>query len=197
MNLEDIEYISKPNFVYDDVVNNFLNVPYPNSKQTFNEINQIKGIQKIYSLKESRIKFCKDVDENLDHVLIDLCNKINVDVPKNILKKTQSIGYLVVKLKQHYNRPRPYQFAYYTKQHFNPYETITGNSPSYPSGHSLQTWYLCMNLMVLYPHKKVQLEKIATLVSETRIALGVHYPSDNEFSKQICKYLMESNNNKI
>ena len=40
MNLEDIEYISKPNFVYDDVVNNFLNVPYPNSKQTFNESNQ-------------------------------------------------------------------------------------------------------------------------------------------------------------
>ena len=102
-----------------------------------------------------------------------------------------TLVYIIVKLKQHYNRPRPYQFAYYSEQNFHPFETITGNSPSYPSGHALQGYFLCSLLAKKYPQHKTRLDLFAEMIAESRVALGVHYPSDNAFSKEISNKLMQ------
>ena len=135
--------------------------------------------------------FCKDADEDLHHTLINLCSTIGIQLNSKSFDIDKTLGYIVVKLKQHYNRPRPYQVAYYTEQDFNPFETITGNSPSYPSGHALQGWFLCMLLAERYPNEKTRLFTFAEMIAESRVALGVHYPSDNAFSRKIATKLMK------
>ena len=137
------------------------------------------------------MRFCKDADEDLTHTLTKLLQTIGIEVDESLFDINKVLGYIIVKLKQHYNRPRPYQFAYYSEQDFHPYETITGNSPSYPSGHALQGYFICSLQSKKYPEHKTRLNLFADMIAESRVALGVHYPSDNAFSKEISNKLMK------
>lgn len=56
-----------------------------------------------------------------------------------------------------------------------------GGSPSFPSGHTADAFLMAMSLTLLFGYKKVLLFFVwiwAFTVAYTRIALGVHYPSD-------------------
>ena len=192
LNIEDLEFVQTAKPKLDKIISRFLNKSYPDIATTQKEIEYIKTIQKAYSEKEENLDFCKDADEDLDATMQELCDTINVKIPKTIFKKVQTLGYIVVKLKQHYQRPRPYQVAYYTEQFFHPFETISGNPPAYPSGHALQGYYMASLLKEKHPKHSEQLDKFAVLIAESRIALGVHYPSDNEFSKEICDEIVKN-----
>tara|TARA_R110000851_G_scaffold180812_4_gene328501 strand:- start:431 stop:1087 length:657 start_codon:yes stop_codon:yes gene_type:complete len=191
MNLEDIEFIEKTRPQIDEILWNFLSQPYPDSRETSKEIDLIKNKQDTYSKNKFKLTFCKDADEDLHHTLTNLFQTIGIEVDESFFKIDKVLGYIIVKLKQHYNRPRPYQFAYYSEQNFHPFETITGNSPSYPSGHALQGYFLCSLLAKKYPQHKTRLDLFAEMIAESRVALGVHYPSDNAFSKEISNKLMQ------
>ena len=191
VNLEDIEMtlIDAPKI--DKILFNFLSEPYPNLVDTQKEITIIQETQKRFAENKDKLNFCRDADEDLHHLLTDIFESIGIKVNSDFFEIDKIIGYITVKLKRHYNRPRPYQVAYYTEQYFNPFETITGNSPSYPSGHALQGYLMCSILAKKYPQHKTKLDGFAELIAESRVALGVHYPSDNRFSKEICKKLMQ------
>tara|TARA_R100000908_G_C3722147_1_gene124495 strand:+ start:297 stop:950 length:654 start_codon:yes stop_codon:yes gene_type:complete len=190
MNIEDIEFIEKSRPQIDEILWNFISEPYPDSRETSKEIEYIKDKQEAYTDKY-KMRFCKDADEDLTHTLTKLLQTIGIEVDESLFDINKVLGYIIVKLKQHYNRPRPYQFAYYSEQDFHPYETITGNSPSYPSGHALQGYFLCSLLSKKYPEHKTRLNLFADMIAESRVALGVHYPSDNAFSKEISNKLMK------
>ena len=100
------------------------------------------------------------------------------------------IGLIITSLKLHYNRPRPFQVAFYTEQNLHPYDSVSAQSPSYPSGHAMQSFLLCNIIAYHYEEKKDQLLKIAKQIADSRIIMGVHYPSDNAFGIQVVKELM-------
>jgi acid phosphatase (class A) len=102
------------------------------------------------------------------------------------------VSSLVLRLKSYYNRPRPYQLAYYSDLSFNPFETITGNSPAYPSGHACQSYLAVMVVADRYPEKKKELLDLGKRIADTRLVLGVHYPSDNIFGKHIAAELFKN-----
>ena len=98
---------------------------------------------------------------------------------------------LIVALKQHYNRARPYQLANLLSMPLYPAFTISGNSPAYPSGHAFQAQFLCDLHSLKFPQHKKQYQAIAKMVCDSRESLGVHYPSDNEFSRKISIDLLQ------
>jgi hypothetical protein len=194
VNREDLEFLMNRDEILIGVIEKFKNEPYPEIKETKDEINLIISVQKkAMSNKnwKSYLQFCKDSDEDLHDTVSAHLYKLGIDISPELLENfNDEIGLIITSLKLHYNRPRPYQVAYYTEQDLNPFETVTGNSPSYPSGHACQGWFTCLFLAKKYPEKKEQLITLAKMIENSRIILGIHYPSDNLFGKKIAETLI-------
>ena len=89
---------------------------------------------------------------------------------------------LIMKLKFHFQRPRPYQLAEYYKLKLFPFYSRSDQSPSYPSGHAVQARVICHVLGNHFPEKFDYFESLATDVQYSRIYMGVHFPSDVEYA---------------
>ena len=89
-----------------------------------------------------------------------------------IIKDTQDI---MVSYKRYYNRPRPAQ----VNKSIMPMESITADTPAYPSGHAFQAYVLAKKLSRKYPLHYFQFFKIADRIATARVSAGLHYPSDN------------------
>ena len=99
-----------------------------------------------------------------------------------------------MKLKFFYNRIRPYQLANIYKFPLNPMPTISSQSPSYPSGHTVQSRVFAEILSFRYPDQQDMLDKFADKCSKSRCILGVHFPSDEVFGKQLAAGITKDEN---
>ena len=84
-----------------------------------------------------------------------------------------------------YNRARPHQ----TDPQISPFKSTTDKTPSYPSGHAFQAYYLADVLSERYPDKTQLFHELAEECALCRVYAGIHYPSDNEYSKHLVKML--------
>jgi membrane-associated phospholipid phosphatase len=73
-------------------------------------------------------------------------------------------------------------------------EAQTTNTPSYPSGHSIQSKLYADVLGNKYPKYYKQLQALAADVSESRLAMGIHYPSDILFSEYVSEVVLNHPN---
>ena len=95
----------------------------------------------------------------------------------------------LMKIKNYYNRRRPYQIdPNISKQHLLNHPSldkshVTWLTPSYPAGHALQGYYLAKFLIIKHPEIKTELMKICDDIDKCRVCAGIHYSSDGEFSK--------------
>ena len=122
-------------------------------------------------------KYCED--NNL---------KYNEDYYNKILKESQRI---ILKLKYHYNRPRPYQIAeFYGIPDFKIHNLDSAKTPSYPSGHTTQAHLIAELLGKEYTGHYVNLKKLADYISESRLMARAHYPSDCRFGKEVAMYIV-------
>ena len=83
------------------------------------------------------------------------------------------------------NRPRPYQI----NPRITYLDSKTDKTPSMPSGHALQAYYLAKVLSKRYPEKKEMFSRIAKKCDDVRVKAGIHYPSDGVLAANIVKYL--------
>jgi membrane-associated phospholipid phosphatase len=79
------------------------------------------------------------------------------------------------------NRARPQQI----NRELDVLKSKTAFTPAYPSGHAFQAYYLARVLSSRYPEKAEMFSKIAEDCALARVYAGLHYPSDNEFSKTL------------
>ena len=98
---------------------------------------------------------------------------------------------LILKLKHHFGRLRPHQFAKEKGIDFKGDFLDTAQTPEYPSGHSLQAYTLAHILSKKYPMHKLGLFFVADMVSLSRIDRGVHYPSAIEYSRKLAQLISE------
>ena len=92
-----------------------------------------------------------------------------------------------MKLKLHYNRPRPHELALHYKKYLKYNKKIasksgTAASPSYPSGHTMAAYFTAHIGAYVRPDLKEQLIKRADFVAYSRLYEGLHFRSDNDFS---------------
>lgn len=64
--------------------------------------------------------------------------------------------------------------------------------PSFPSGHSSQSFFIAYFLGHFYPKKKESFLKIAENIAKNREYAGVHYNSDTEYGNILGKYFADT-----
>jgi len=102
-------------------------------------------------------------------------------VSRNGLKKMVQMGLvlflaalLTFALKNTVMRDRPF------KAHESIEKLTLGGDASFPSGHTMEAFSVAITVALLFRRRSVQVPAIlwAILVAYSRMALGVHYPSD-------------------
>jgi len=101
---------------------------------------------------------------------------------KDIVKDTSPI---ILKLKYHYNRPRPQQLANAKKLKFHQEPLASSKTPAYPSGHATQGRLIAKILADKFPKHKSEINKLGNEIGTGRLVAKVHYPSDDLFGKEL------------
>ena len=86
-----------------------------------------------------------------------------------IEKMASSLVPLILALKDHFNLLRPYQLAERIGVPFKSDYLETAQTPSYPSGHTVQAYYISHVLSDKYPQLRSEFFNVAKMVAESRI----------------------------
>lgn len=157
---------------------------YPTIQSAYpNNIHEIGIMVRDYFPKRTQenIKFFKLTDSSsLEAYRGKITDEQYLRLKKEILRP--ELIKKIIYFKKLYNRARPKQIA---PDLVKPFESITANTPSYPSGHTIQAFIAAKILSKWEPHRKKEWEEIAERCSNIRIIAGLHYPSDIEFAKKL------------
>ena len=195
LTFEQESEINNNSSVFKNYTDYFINEPYPDVAKTMVEISDLEKLIKS-KIESDNWSDVKDLINHVDKKSIDVIemyvNELGIEFKKDYLQKiSNKLRVLILSLKKHYNRPRPYQVACYTNQPLFPFASKTAHTPSYPSGHALQGYFLCRVIAFHNPDKENEIMEIAETIAITREVLGVHYKSDNLFSKYIVDELVK------
>ena len=162
-------------------VEKYLNTspPNDNSNTTRQEINKINKIP----IRETFVKEKDDGQRNFEKIV----------GPDPLIKQLiDESGPIIGKLKDYYNRPRPKVLAKKFNIDMKDIELKTMKTPSYPSGHSVQSYLLGLTLSDKYPQKRDKLMKEARDISFSRQVAHAHYPSDSKFGEYLRNILFNN-----
>jgi len=86
-----------------------------------------------------------------------------------------------MKLKKHHDRPRPYELD----KKLNAVVLKSMQTPSYPSGHSVQGFLIGAYLSDKYPKSRKGFMNTAKNISYSRRVARAHYKSDSKMGEQL------------
>jgi hypothetical protein len=182
------ELLSRKGLV-DDLFDKLKNTDMPSndSELTKEELNQVaEGILLLEDAEnEIYLKRYKSYDRSLIQSIVSIFKQKGIDVEELCEEILLDINPLIAKLKVHFNRPRPFQLANYYKLKLFPYNSYSSFSASYPSGHTTQAYVILNVIANKYPAEYQFCKKLIDDIVDSRIYLGVHYPTDNDFAKEV------------
>ena len=153
----------------------------PPADNTFDTMQEIKALKKIPLNK----KFVKDYDD-IEGAFAKTAKDNGVDYDKkiaaNLINKSSP---LILKLKKHFNRPRPKQLAKTMNIKIKDIEMDSMKTPSYPSGHSAQGVLIAKVLGDKYPKAKSAFAKTGQNISYSRNVARAHYKSDSKIGEKL------------
>jgi hypothetical protein len=158
------------NYMYDK----FLNTPPPDFVMSYKEVLYLKSIP----MDDCYVEHY----DNIESIFLNYF-QWDDDIKRLVKQLISDSAKIIMVLKWHYNRIRPYQLAEKTNLDFETKRLYSMESPSYPSGHSTQAWLLATYLGHKFPEQKQKLEEIAQHISNSRLVAKCHYPSDTEVGK--------------
>ena len=149
----------------------------------------MKTITELIKLSEtpSDDEFTLKMDK-VDESFEGLCEEIGVDCPMDKVNELkEAAGAIILDLKYHFNRPRPYKLAelYNIELDTNEIKKTTADSAAYPSGHSAQATLIAHYLANKYPLHRGKFLKLGRDIARSRIIAKVHYPSDVSMGEMI------------
>jgi len=164
---------------------------FPNIENTGEEIQKL--IPMIEKESTSTTQLYWEMDKSLFSYFRKLGQELGIkskDTKDTIDFIKSNISPLTLNLKRYWNRARPYQYGYLLDLPIHPLNSQSGvKTPCYPSGHSLQAIAFNKILSMKYPDKSAKLDEMENQVHQSRLSLGVHFPSDINFSIEIGEYL--------
>ena len=84
-----------------------------------------------------------------------------------------------------YNRLRPAWLARKLGIDFKGDFLESGQSPSYPSGHTTQAYVVALLLASQHPDQAIELMTMAEGISQSRVDRGVHFQTDIDFGREV------------
>ena len=158
----------------------FKNLKYPNndSEDVIDELRILADIdvdEEFVEKKDDIVKTFKDFLKQKDIKLKS----------KKVDKFLDETGGIILDLKYHYNRPRPFQL---NKQHNVEMKNKmmdSMKSPSFPSGHATQARLMGLILSTLLPKLKDEIMDVADDISFSRNMARAHFPSDTDAGKKL------------
>jgi hypothetical protein len=181
-NLSQLAYIDTENYL--DILFQELSTytfPKNSSEATKEELNQLVDCLRVVENNQEYLNRYKTYDSHLKKYFIDGLIKggENAEEVTNLVNEImEDIKPLLIKLKYFFQRPRPNQLAQYYKLRLFPFQSISADSPSFPSGHAYQGRILTEVIGNRYPKTYSAMEKIFKDICYSRIYLGLHYQSD-------------------
>ena len=166
----------------------------PPSDSSFDTMNEVKQLNKIPINKDKVKKF-----DNIENVFKNVADKNNIKDydSKMVSKLISDSAPVIIKLKKHFNRPRPKVIAKKMNINMEDYEMKSMKTPSYPSGHSTQGMLIGLVLADKYPNAAKDFKKAADNISKSRNIAHAHYASDSKMGEKLGKEMYNYIKNKI
>ena len=160
----------------------------PPSDNSFDTDQEIKALKKI-PLRKEFVKKYDDIEAAFKKTAEEQGIK---DYDKSIAKKLiKESAPVIMKLKKYHNRPRPYDLDK-SMAHF---KMKSMETPSYPSGHSVQGILIGNVLKMKYG--KSAFMQTAKNISYSRRVARAHYKSDSKLGEDIGNSMYKHIKNKI
>jgi hypothetical protein len=153
--------------------------PSDDSEETKKEIQFLKSID----LKKKFVQEKDDIDGNFHEFL----KSKDIDEKDLVLKLDNDARKIILDLKNHYKRPRPFKLD----PELNDPMLKSTTGFAYPSGHSTQSNLLYLVLSYKYPKYKKDLKKIKDDIVYSRQMARAHYPSDVKFGEKLAKSMFD------
>mgnify|MGYP003118813496 CR=1 FL=1 len=167
------------------------NPPSHNSLETVEELKRVR--EATVSLTPEMREAYRFLDKSVSKPFKLYCKYHNLDFDKEYFKNLlDNLETHVLRLKYAYNRPRPFQVAMQIGMPFSREELETTSTPSYPSGHSLQSRVIANILSDIYPSHSEDFLRMSEMIGLSRMGLGVHFPSDISFGERLGDYISNS-----
>ena len=178
---------------FEKYVKVFENDPYPENVSAEAKAEVYEVASKIEKLvNEDWRKRCFFIDKQLGKYLSGYAQKAGMRQFKSIFEQVNDLylNSLIYRIKYHYNRIRPNSLAYYLNMSLTSANTRTGHTPSYPSGHTLQAHFFTKLIsdVMNVPWSDEPTREVAA----SRMSMGVHFKSDNDFAVKISEYLTQT-----
>ena len=156
----------------------------PPSDNSFDTAQEIKALKKI-KLNKSFVKKYDNIEAAFKKTADEQGIK---DYDKKIAAKLiKESAPVILELKKHHNRKRPYELD----KDLKAVKMESMNTPSYPSGHSAQGILIASVLKDKYGKGKAFMQT-AKNISDSRNMAHAHYPSDSKNGTELGKKLYES-----
>lgn len=156
----------------------------PPSNDSSTTLDEIKYLSSIKPNKDKVLKFDKVKETFKPYAeelgIYDYIKKIEHESVKFIMK-----------LKYEYNRPRPFQVAEFYGIDLNGTETDSMKTPSFPSGHAVQGYFIAEVLSLKDPRNSHIYRQVGEDIAQSRIIGKAHYPSDKKYGKKVAKALFK------
>ena len=143
----------------------------------------------------NELQFLKDlpeddkyVEENddIEKVFEQVCKENNVEYPKELVENLiNSAAGIILDLKYHHNRPRPFQLASHYNMKLGEHVLESMKTPSYPSGHSTQGILVGKVLQTKLPINTDAFLEAGKRISYSRNLGRAHFPSDSRLGEDI------------
>lgn len=189
-----LPYLEENKSPLDKLIPKLINFTFPknSSKGAREELNQLVDYVSELKRDKATLQRYKAYDGSLERIFAQVIMEQNLgekgaELVDKLLDDTLP---LIIKLKFYFQRPRPYQLAEQYKLKLFPFESRSADSPSYPAGHTLQAKVVCHVLGNHFPEKFDFFENLAKDIEYSRIYLGVHYQSDNDYSLFIAETII-------
>lgn len=178
------------------IYDRLFDMPPPKNSSSETKRELLKLVKYIDELTEVTLEFCKKAEEDHNQMFIEYLERHGIsDISLNDLNKVlDQTEPLLIRLKEYYNRPRPYQLAsYYNLDLYVPIDAHQASSPAYPSGHAYEGYIISELLAKKYPEHAVGLLKLGKLIGLSRLLIGLHYRTDYDFAIYIAKQIIANN----
>ena len=161
--------------------------PVDSGYTTRTEINELKKIP----LKKDFVKKYDDIESAFAKTAKEQGVK---DYDKKIATKLiKESAPVILELKKYHDRPRPYELD----KKLTAFKMKSMETPSYPSGHSVQGFLIGNYLSDKYPKSRKGFMATAKNISYSRRVARAHYKSDSKVGEELGNSMYKHIKNKI